>query len=116
MAESTEDHMMPTDDDVYITSSMGNRYPRLKARPPQRPPLREVPAPGDPQFADFVHSILTTGHAPAQDNTMETDDEPQVINADGSAAAQSISSNASTGSTMDGQTMVSLESMMWDSI
>eukprot|EP00971_Amphidinium_carterae_P158017 3132108-Amphidinium_carterae.1 len=54
---------------------------------------RPVPAPEDPQFADFVHHILTTGRAPAHDNTMETDDEPQVNNADGNAAAQSISSN-----------------------
>eukprot|EP00971_Amphidinium_carterae_P057590 1138972-Amphidinium_carterae.1 len=47
---------------------------------------------------------------------METDDEPQVNNAEGNAAAQSISSGSLVVSSMDGQTMVSIESMMWDSV
>eukprot|EP00971_Amphidinium_carterae_P281084 5581139-Amphidinium_carterae.1 len=76
-----------------------------------------VPAPGDPQFADFVHRILTTGYAP--DLTMETAEEQPgqpTGNVERDAAAQSIANSSSMGSTVDGQTTVAMESMMWDSI
>eukprot|EP00971_Amphidinium_carterae_P001299 25664-Amphidinium_carterae.1 len=47
---------------------------------------------------------------------METDEEPQVENVEVDAAAQSISSGSSVASSIDGQTIVAMESMMWDSI
>eukprot|EP00971_Amphidinium_carterae_P284503 5648114-Amphidinium_carterae.1 len=47
---------------------------------------------------------------------METDDEQPAEEREVDAAAQSISSGSSVASTIDGQTVVAMESMMWDSI
>eukprot|EP00971_Amphidinium_carterae_P157931 3130398-Amphidinium_carterae.1 len=63
----------------------------------------------------MVYHILTTGYVPAR--PMETDEEQDTDNREAGAAAQSISSGFSVASsTIDGQTVVSMESMMWDSI
>eukprot|EP00971_Amphidinium_carterae_P246901 4903621-Amphidinium_carterae.1 len=76
---------------------------------------RPIPTPNGPEFADFVNRILTTGYAPAL--PMDTDEEHQTDNREADAAAQSISSGSSVASSaIDGQTVVAMEGMMWDSI
>eukprot|EP00971_Amphidinium_carterae_P116739 2312192-Amphidinium_carterae.1 len=75
---------------------------------------RPISAADDPNFADMVYHILTTGYAPAR--PMETDEEQDADNREADAAAQSISSGSSVASAIDGQTVVAMEGMMWDSI
>eukprot|EP00971_Amphidinium_carterae_P246652 4898882-Amphidinium_carterae.1 len=86
------------------TSVTDPPYPRLKARPPQQP-------------QSVQRQPTDTSGQPGSSTTtpIETDAGQQDDNMD--AAAQSISSaSSSVASTIDGQTIVAMEGLMWESL
>eukprot|EP00971_Amphidinium_carterae_P135983 2694536-Amphidinium_carterae.1 len=69
----------------------------------------------------MVHRMLTTGLVPRSRSTpipMQTDAEQPDETMEEGAAAQSVhsSSASSVASSIDGRTLVAMESLMWDSI